>query len=305
MTARTAILGKTGLSVLRIGFGSWAIGGSRSGWGYGPTDDRMSLRTVSAALDHGCNFFDTADSYGNGHSEELLGKALRNLRTEVVIAGKVGYDFYHQPSRQNFHPSYIRFALHQSLRRLKSDFIDVYQLHNPPPEVIVDPEVISALEALRRQGKVRWIGVSAAEPHDAIVAIHAGWPDTIQVTYNMLVPDAERELFPLAFSRQIGVIAREPLANGFLSGKYGSTSRFLPEDVRSVYSADDLGRIAGQVGRIESSLKPGESLVRRALGYALDHKAVSVAVVGNKTVEQVEENFFLDPGPQNRPAGQR
>ena len=305
MTAPTAILGKTGLSVHRIGFGSWAIGGSRSGWGYGPTDDRMSLRTVAAALDHGCNFFDTADSYGNGHSEELLGKALKNRRTGVVIASKVGYDFYHQPSGQNFHPSYLRFALHQSLRRLKSDCIDVYQLHNPPPEVIVNPEVIAALEALRRQGKVRWIGVSAAEPHDAIVAVHAGWPDTIQMTYNMLVPDAERELFPLAFSRQIGVIAREPLANGFLSGKYGSTSRFLPEDVRSVYSAEDLGRIAGQVARIESSLKPGESLVQRALGYALEQKAVSVAVVGNKTVEQVEENFFLDPGPQNRPAGQR
>jgi len=305
LTARTAILGKTGLSVHRIGFGSWAIGGSRSGWGYGPTDDRMSLRTVAAALDHGCNFFDTADSYGNGHSEELLGKALKNRRAGVVIAGKVGYDFYHQPSRQNFHPSYLRFALHQSLRRLKTDFIDVYQLHNPPPEVIVNPEVISALEALRRQGKVRWIGVSAAEPHDAVTAIHAGWPDTIQVTYNMLVPDAERELFPLAFSRQIGVIAREPLANGFLSGKYGRASRFLPEDVRSLYSAEDLGRIAGQVGRIESSLKPGESLVRRALGYALEQKAVSVAVVGNKTVKQVEENFFLDPGPQDRPAAQR
>lgn len=293
MRDKFRILGKTGLSVFEIGFGSWAIGGNRSGWGYGPTDDRMSLPAIDAALNLGCNFFDTADSYGHGHSEVLLGQALKSRRSEVIIATKVGFDFYHEPVKPNFHPAYIRFALHQSLRRLRTDYIDVYQLHNPPPEVLYRSEVLETLDALRTQGKVRWIGVSAATSHDGIAAVYAGWPETIQVTYNMLAPEAETTLFPLAVSQQIGVIAREPLANGFLSGKYGIHSRFPPGDIRSLWDIETLARITDQVERIKPYRRPGETLAQLALRFVLESSAVSVVIVGCKTVDQVKENFRL------------
>lgn len=212
-------LGRTGACVFERGFGAWAIGSNHSGWGYGATDDKLSLQAVKAALEAGCNFFDTADSYGNGHSEMLLGQALSSRRSDAIIATKVGFDFYHQISLQNFNPAYLRFALHQSLRRLATDHVDLYQLHNPLTEVLFEPTVIEALQRLREQGKVRWVGVSAATVEDAIEAVLAGWPDTIQVPYNMLAVSGETKLFPLATSKGVGVIAREPLANGFLTEK--------------------------------------------------------------------------------------
>ena len=127
-------LGTTGISVSELGFGAWAIGGSRYEWSYGPTDDSQSLAAIDAALEFGCTMFDTADIYGRGHSERLLGKKLHGRRSSLVIADKVGFDFYHGVTRSNFHPAYLRFALHQSLRRLQTDYLDLLLLHNPSPD---------------------------------------------------------------------------------------------------------------------------------------------------------------------------
>jgi myo-inositol catabolism protein IolS len=283
-------LGKTGASVFEVGFGAWAIGGAHSGWGYGYTDDKTSLEAVKTALDAGCNFFDTADSYGNGHSETLLGQAL-NARSEVIIATKAGFDFYHHVSIQNFDPAYLRFALHQSLRRLATDYVDLYQLHNPPPAVLFQPEVVDALERLRAQGKVRWIGVSAATVEDAVEAVRAGWPETIQVPYNILASTAEKQLFPQASSKGIGIIAREPLANGFLSGKYGVDSQFPTGDIRSQWPYETLEEMANQVEAIKHYCRGPETLAQLALRFVLESNSVSVAIVGCKTAAQVEENF--------------
>src|SRR6266850_6008807 len=129
-------LGSTGLEVSEIGFGAWAIGGNAHGNSYGPTDDDESLRAIKTALDLGCTFFDTADCYGFGHSEELLGQALKGHRDRVIIATKGGSDFYHTPPRLNFTESHLVFAVEESLRRLNTDTIDLYQLHNPPFSVI-------------------------------------------------------------------------------------------------------------------------------------------------------------------------
>src|SRR2546425_10031579 len=125
-------LGKTGLKVSEVGFGAWAIGGNDHGNSYGPTDDKVSLEAVERAFELGCNFYDTADVYGHGHSEELLGQALRDHRKEVILATKVGGDFYHDPPRMNFNPDYLEFALAKSCERLQTHYIDLYQLHNPP-----------------------------------------------------------------------------------------------------------------------------------------------------------------------------
>ncbi len=296
MAQRYRVLGRTQLRVGEIGFGAWAIGGSRSGWSYGATDDRASIRAVRAALDLGCNFFDTADWYGHGHSETLLGKALRSKRQEVVLATKGGLDFYHGVSRVDFEPAYLRFALHQSLRRLDTDYIDVYQLHNPPPEVLWRSDVTAELERFRAQGIVRWIGVSAASVEDAVVAVEAGWADTVQVPYNLLAPEAESTVFPLAAARGVGVIAREPLANGFLTGKYGATSHFPDGDFRGQPYFDP---VRADIERVIATLRPycreGESLARFALRFALEPRAVAVVVCGCKSAEQVLENFGVSP----------
>lgn len=291
MSGRYRTLGKTGLEVFELGFGGWAIGGNRSGWSYGPTDDRSSLRAVQTALDLGCNFFDTADWYGHGHSEELLGRALRARRSDVVISTKVGFDFYHGGSEFNFHPAYLRFALHQSLRRLATDYVDLYQLHNPPPEVLFDPDVIEALARLREQGCVRSIGVSAASIDDGLEAVRAGWPETIQAPYNLIAPEAEAVLFPAASAAGMGMIVREPLANGMLSGKYQPSSRFSPDDIRSHWPPETLWRIGQQVELLRPYVRPDETMAQLALRFVLESPYVSVVLAGCKTPEQARENF--------------
>src|SRR3989442_13477629 len=151
---QTRTLGRTGLKVSEIGFGAWAIGGNAHGNSYGPTDDAESIAAVQRAIDMGVNFFDTADVYGWGHSEEVLGEALGARRDGVHIATKVGGDFYHGGVRMNFEPGYIAFALERSLKRLRTDHVDVYQLHNPPAEMMGDPETYEMLEALKTEHKI-------------------------------------------------------------------------------------------------------------------------------------------------------
>src|SRR5712692_10081732 len=169
------VLGKTGLKVSEVGFGAWAIGGDTFGNSYGPTDDKVSLSAIRTALDLGCNFFDTADVYGHGHSEELLGEALEGIRQSVIVATKVGGNFYNRDVNPllvsrisgalgrplaeapldaplpvthdaNFSPGYVRFAVEQSLRRLRTDHIDLLQLHSPPLGLIAAPETYQVAE---------------------------------------------------------------------------------------------------------------------------------------------------------------
>jgi aryl-alcohol dehydrogenase-like predicted oxidoreductase len=296
------VLGRTGARVSELGFGAWPIGGDRFEWSYGATDDRTSMRAVAAALDHGCNFFDTADWYGQGHSETLLGKGLRSRRHEIVLATKGGLDFYHGETRRNFEPAYLRFALHQSLRRLRTDYVDVYQLHNPPPEYLRRHDVVAELEALRSAGYIRWIGVSAESPAEAVLAVEAAWLDTIQVTYNFLAPEAAVTLFPLAAAHGVGIIAREPLANGFLTGKYGPSSRFQDGDFRGLAHFDPTRQQIEQVlATMRRYCREGESLAQFALRFALEPREVSVVICGCKNAAQVEENFSR-PGHYERSA---
>ena len=145
-------LGRTGFEISELGFGAWAIGGT----GYGPTDDRQSLKALKFAFDQGINFFDTADTYGHGHSESLIGEAFRasSTRVRIYIATKAGWDFYHGGDKKNFDPEYIRFACGESLRRLRTDYIDLYQLHNPKLEIIEEGRVFKVLAQLKQEGKI-------------------------------------------------------------------------------------------------------------------------------------------------------
>jgi aryl-alcohol dehydrogenase-like predicted oxidoreductase len=285
-------LGSTGLKVSEIGFGAWAIGGNAFGNSYGPTDDEESTRSIHAALDAGCNFFDTADVYGQGHSEELLGQALKSRRNDVILATKGGSDFYHKPPRLNFSETHLIFAVEESLKRLGTDVIDVYQLHNPPFSLIESGHLFEPLEKLKTQGKIRFYGISIHDPQEGLLAMKMGKLSTIQVVFNYLRRDAAEELFPKAVMEGVGIIAREPLSNGFLAGKYSKDSVFPVGDIRHQWPSKYQAQLVAQIEQFRKSVNPDEmTLSQAAIRFVLSQQAVSVVIPGVKTISQAEENF--------------
>lgn len=282
-------LGRTGLSVSEVGFGAWAIGGTS----YGLTRDEDSLDALAAAWEHGVNFFDTADTYGHGHSEELIGKFLKGKREQAIIASKVGWDFYHGGSKKNFDSDYIRFACEESLKRLGAGHIDLYQLHNPKLEMIQSGEIFKVLDELKAAGKIRFYGVSIHTPAEALAVIDSGKADTVQLIFNLLDQRCLEEVFPKAKAAQTGIIVREPLACGLLTGKYTPESKFEKDDHRNRWDREKLANDIKKVERIKSILKtPRLSPVRVALEYILSYEEIGVVIPGAKTKAHVEEHVL-------------
>jgi aryl-alcohol dehydrogenase-like predicted oxidoreductase len=285
------ILGKTGLKVSEVGFGAWAIGGNDHGNSYGPTDDKVSLATVERAFELGCNFYDTADVYGHGHSEELLGQALKEHRNEVILATKVGGDFYHDPPRMNFNPDYLEFASAKSCERLKTDHIDLYQLHNPPAQLLKSGKIFEGLEKLKDSGRIRHYGISIHDPQEGLLSMKYGQPASIQVVFNLLRQEAKNQLFQAAREQNVAIIAREPLSNGFLAGKFTIDSTFPAGDIRSNFPRNyrsGLIRASQQLRLLESKTR---TLAQAAVRFVLDHKDVSTVIPGAKTPQQIEEDL--------------
>ncbi len=291
-------LGRTGLSVSEIGFGAWGIGGNAHGNSYGPTDDAQSKLALARALELGCTFVDTADVYGHGLSEKLVG-AVVGSRTDVVVCTKVGGDFQTQPGRVmlNFAPSYVRHACEQSLRRLRREAIDVYLLHNPPPPVFGDPRLYETLEALQAEGKIRAFGVSIHACQEGLDAIASGKPAVIQVPLNLLHREAEARLLQAASTADVGIIAREPLANGFLAGRFDGDHRWEHGDIRHTWPAAFVQSRAARVRTLRTLVADGRTLVQTAIRYPLALPGVSVVIPGCKTAAQVEENFGAAQSP--------
>jgi aryl-alcohol dehydrogenase-like predicted oxidoreductase len=294
---RYRVLGKTGLRVSEVGFGAWAIGGNAHGNSYGPTDDKLSLAAIGRALELGCNFFDTADVYGHGHSEELLGQALRGHRSEVIIATKVGGDFYHGTPRMNFNSDYLEFALGKSCERLGTDYIDLYQLHNPPVQLIKDDRVFKILERLKASGKIRHYGISIHDPQEGLLAMRAGELGAIQVAFNILRQEAKNQLFREATKNNVGIIAREPLANGFLAGKLKVESTFPQGDIRHNFPPDYISQLTLAADRLRFLESNKRTLAQATLRFVLDHKDISTVIPGTKTREQVDEDFASSESP--------
>jgi aryl-alcohol dehydrogenase-like predicted oxidoreductase len=281
-------LGRTGLRVSDIGFGAMTIGGEI----FGATDDSESLRALNRAVDLGMNFIDTADAYGRGHSEELIAQLLKTRRGEVVLATKGGNQFTVRQGLRNFDPDYITSALEHSLKRLQTETIDLYQLHNPSQEVMRRGEIFDRLERLRREGKIRFYGVSIEKTADGIVAIETGKPDTLQVVYNILHQDPEEQLFPLAQRENIGIIVRVPLERGALSGRFQNAAGFADKDWRrGVFPDDQLAQVNAAVAKLQFLVKGDvPNLAHAALRFILSHHAVSAIIPGIRTVRQVEDN---------------
>lgn len=289
---RYRTLGATGLRVSEIGFGAWGIGGNANGAiAYGPTNDDESKRALRHAFEAGVTLYDTADFYGFGHSEEVLGAGLADIRSQVVIATKVG--MLDAAGTQDFSPAHIRYALEQSLRRLGTDYIDLYQLHSPSIGLVEeDQEILACMEALQREGKIRAFGVSVRSPEDGLIAVKLG-VKCLQVNFNLLDQRAaENGLFDLCQERGVGVIGRTPLCFGFLTGQYSSRDKFDATDHRNRWKPDQRDKWAGAYPLFLTALQDREEQTpaQFALRFCLSFPALSSVIPGMLTVAHVDDN---------------
>ena len=284
-------LGRTEISVSEIGFGTWGIGGLTEGaTSYGETSDSESIQALNFAFEKGINFFDTSNIYGNGHAEKLLGEVFGKKRDKVVIASKVG--FVKHGGHHNVSPAYIRSCLTESLRRLKSDYVDIYQFHSVPIKMI-EKELagLETMKELKKEGKIRAVGYSVKNPEDALVAIEKYGVDAVQVNFNMI----DERIITLGVLEKakdfgVGVIARTPLAFGFLSGLITDLN-FNKSDHRSKWSMEQLKKwkSAPEAFAFINSSKI-YTPVQFALKFCISFKEISTVIPGMFHVKEIEEN---------------
>lgn len=297
-------LGKNGPLISRISFGAWGI----SGKDWGTTDDEISKTAIHTALDKGVNFFDTADVYGFGHSEELLAQVLteRGEKDKVIIATKAGNNFYSSinqtyhriPANPDYSKKYLIFAVEKSLKRLNRDYLDILQLHSPSTDILQRDEVWDALTKLKEQGKIILAGVSIQSFRETeqsfILDLHQDLVDIIQVRYNLLEREAEKVLLPKAQSYGTGVIVRVPILFGLLAGKFDSSSRFFDNDHRSKNLSEE--KLTDYLQKLETMMPffakyNNYPMAQLSLRFCISHPACHVAIPGGKTPAQVIENI--------------
>lgn len=287
-------LGNTGFRVSEIGFGGWAIGGAMDVFGmpvgWSKVTDTESIAAIERAVDLGINFFDTADVYGMGHSEELLGKTLKGK--DCIIATKVGNRVDSTGARKDFSGKYIRDSIEGSLRRLNRETIDVYQLHNPDPNTYKKGEVFAVMNRLKEEGKIRAVGVSISNPKEGLDLIRNHRPDCLQVLFNILNQEPANELIPEAEKYGVGIIVRVPLASGLLTGKFRETDHFFSDDNRSNYlTPQRMKEALAKVQRVKeltTEIQIPLSVV--SLAFLLHFSGVSCLIPGAKNPQQVNQN---------------
>ncbi|HXI42605.1 MAG TPA: aldo/keto reductase [Bryobacteraceae bacterium] len=294
-------LGKTGFQVSEMGYGAWGIGGKL--WLGG--DDRESAQALRLAIERGVNFIDTALAYGDGHSEQLVGQVVREAGHKIYIASKVPPKNLLWPARPGvpisdvFPYEYIMESTESSLNNLGLDTIDVQQLHVWNPEWIACDEWKRAFEDLKRSGKAQAVGISINDhqPDSALEIVRTGLLDTVQVIYNIFDQTPEKNLFPLAMERDIGVIARTPLDEGALTGRINPHSQFEPTEFRARYfKGDRKKQVAERVAAIEHDLGLQNGVMPEvALRFCISHPSVSSVIPGMRTRANVEFNCTI-PG---------
>jgi aryl-alcohol dehydrogenase-like predicted oxidoreductase len=283
-------LGKTGLKVSAIAMGCWAIAGDAN---WGEQDERDSIDTIHAAIDAGIDFFDTAEAYGDGYSEILLGKVLKGRREEVVIATKV--------SRQNLAAEDVEKACERSLKRLQTDYIDLYQIHYPSREIPLE-ESWAALEKLRAQGKIRHLGVSNFGVKDLDSLLLLDHCETNQLPYSLLWRAIEYAIKDKCIQKGIGILCYSPLAQGLLTGKFDSpeavsegrarTRHFSKSRPHTRHSEDgcetETFEAISEIRNICDELGQPMSVV--ALSWLLAQEGVTAVLAGARRPHQIEEN---------------
>jgi aryl-alcohol dehydrogenase-like predicted oxidoreductase len=275
-----------------IGVGTWQLGGE---WGKAFEQSEVDAM-LGRAAGLGINLIDTAECYGDHEAERLVGRAIRGRREDWIIATKFGHRFTGAFQRDTvFEPSQVVEQLEQSLRALQTDYVDLYQFHSGTDEMFKTPGLWEKLRQLVDTGAVRHLGVSVSKKNASIYQVDqasAVGAEAIQVVYNRIENQAEQEVLPSCLRQNLGVLARVPLASGFLSGKYTRGAQFSRTDVRAAWMGDEerQGFIeqARQIG--ETEVPKGVPMAPWALAWCLRHPAVSCVIPGCKTVEQVEAN---------------
>ncbi|HSF44349.1 MAG TPA: aldo/keto reductase [Chitinophagaceae bacterium] len=260
-------LGRSDLNISRIGFGCMSLSTSK---------EAESLEMIHRAIESGINYFDTADMYDKGTNEMLLGKALRTKRDQVIIATKVGNQWRADGSGWDWNPrrEYILAAIDESLKRLQTDHIDLYQLHGGTIDDPID-ETIDAFEHLKKQGKIRFYGISSIRPNVIREWVARSGLSTVMMQYSLLDRRPEEEALPLLLKHEIGVLARGPMAQGLLVGKPAK---------------DYQGKTAFQVNEIASFIRDQKvSASALSIQYVLRHPSISAAVVGIRTKKHLTD----------------
>jgi aryl-alcohol dehydrogenase-like predicted oxidoreductase len=289
-------LGRTGWKISEISFGAWAIGGS-----WGQVSDEESMAALRQAIDSGVNFIDTADVYGNGRSERLIAQLKKERKEEVIVATKAGRRLPGQTvegySRENL-VSWIE----DSLRNLATDCLDLLQLHGPPTALYDRPEVFGILDDLVTAGKIRYYGVSVEKIEEALKAVEFPNVQTVQIIFNCFRQRPAEVFFARAKQKQVGILARVPLASGLLTGKLRPDSTFASDDHRNfnrqgksfdvgeTFSGVDYEIGLAAVEEIRKLLPSGFSMSQFALRWILMFDAVTCAIPGGKRASQVGDN---------------
>ena len=295
-------LGKTDMELSEVGFGVWTVS---TGW-WGKLEERDSIALLSRAFDLGINFFDTADTYAEGYGEEILVKALAARRKDMVIGTKFGYDFYSNEARaghserpQDFSPEFVRYACEQSLRRLKTDYIDLYQLHNPRMSAIESDDLFETLESLVKEGKIRCYG-SALGPdigwfEEGEASMKERKTPSVQIIYSILEQEPARRFFPIADEEETGLLSRVPHASGMLDGTYTKDTVFDPSDHRSHRRREWLDSSLNKVAALDFLTQESDATIGQiAIKFALARKRIA-SVLPNITSEEQLMEFAAAP----------
>jgi len=298
--------GRTGWNVSEIGYGMWGM----AGWT--GSEDAESLASLQRAVDLGCNFFDTAWAYGDGHSEQLLGKVLRaNSGKTLHTATKVPPKNRQWPARRGYSlddcypPAYIAEYVDKSLQNLDVETLDLIQLHTWEDKWLDDTRLLPAIEKLRKSGKVRAFGISLNrwEPWNGVRAVRNGVVDAVQVIYNIFDQNPEDELFPACREKDVAVIARVPFDEGSLTGSLTLDSKWPQGDWRNTYFvAENLNSTVEHVEALKPIRRGGISMAEMALRFILNNQDVSTIIPGMRKISNVETNTAAsDRGPLPAP----
>ncbi|HLH10923.1 MAG TPA: aldo/keto reductase [Methylovirgula sp.] len=301
MSLETISVPGTKLAPTRVALGTWAIGG----WMWGGADDEASIRTIRSAIDRGINIIDTAPVYGFGHSEEIVGKAISGRRNDVIIATKVGLDWKDGKVFRNARKERIQKEIEDSLRRLGTDVIDIYQVHWPDPNTPI-AETAEVLGALYKAGKIRAIGVSNYDPEQmdafrAVAPVHSAQPP-----YNLFEREAEKDVLPYCAEHKIVTLAYGPLCRGLLSGRMKADTKFTGDDLRRndpKFQAPRFQQYLKAVARLDQFAREnyGKSVLHLAVRWVLDKQPLSIALWGARRPDQLDPaadvmGWMLDAG---------